>query len=155
MSELLRNSVKMLLKETFEGPAVPLKGSWFTNSEPNSGIFGVVEGLSSDQVSMSIHGTTLAAHTDHIRYYLWGTNEIIKNGKQPKMVWGKSWEIHSVDAKEWTQLQEGMRNEYITLLELIDAIEWNELLANEVLASLAHSAYHLGAIRQIAKVFKV
>lgn len=155
MSETLRNSVKTMVKETFEGPPVPVKGSWFTSSEPNSGIFGVIERLSSDQASMSIHGTTLAAHTDHIRYHMWGTNEILKNGKQPEMDWGKSWDIHSVDKQQWNRIQEGLRNEYLTLLESIDVIEWNELLANEVLSSLAHSAYHLGAIRQMLKVVKV
>lgn len=40
MSEILKNPVRTMLKETFEGPPVPVKGSWFTNSEPNSGIFG-------------------------------------------------------------------------------------------------------------------
>lgn len=144
-----------MVKETFEGPPVPVKGSWFTSSSPNSGIFGAIEGMSCDQASMSIHGTTLAAHTDHVRYHMWGTNEILKKGKQPEMDWGKSWDIHSVDEQQWTQIQEELRNEYLTLLELIDAIKWNETLANEVLSSLAHSAYHLGAIRQMLKVVKV
>ncbi|PTM58730.1 hypothetical protein [Desmospora activa] len=155
MSETLRNSVKTMVKETFEGPPVPIKGSWFTNSEPNSGIFGVLEGMSCDQASMSVHGTTLAAHADHIRYHMWGTNEILKKGKQPQMDWGKSWDIHSVDEQQWNRIQERLRNEYLTFLESIDTIEWNELLANEVLSSLAHSAYHLGAIRQMLKVVKV
>ncbi|WP_055739898.1 hypothetical protein [Heyndrickxia shackletonii] len=97
----------------------------------------------------------MAAHTDHVRYHMWGTNEILKNGKQPKMDWGKSWEIHSVDEQQWNRIQEGLRNEYLTLLESIDVIEWNEPLANELLSSLAHSAYHLGAIRQMLKVVKV
>ncbi|GGH78646.1 hypothetical protein JOD43_001546 [Pullulanibacillus pueri] len=155
MSETLKNSVKTMIKETFEGPPVPLKGSWFVNSEPNSGIFGAIERMSCDEASTSIHGTTLAAHTDHVRYHLWGTNEILKEGKQPQMNWGMSWEIHSVDEKQWNTIQEGLRKEYLTLLEAIDAIKWNELLANEVLSSLAHSAYHLGAIRQMLKVVKV
>ncbi|MCU9614993.1 hypothetical protein OEV98_15770 [Caldibacillus lycopersici] len=154
MSETFRNSVKMMVQETFEGPPVPVKGSWFTNSEPNSGIFGVIEGISCDQASMSVHGTTLAAHIDHIRYHMWGTNEILKKGKQPEMDWGKSWDIHSVDEQQWNLIQEGLRNEYLTLLESFDVIEWNELLSNEVLSSLAHSAYHLGAIRQMVKVVK-
>ncbi|NEY99301.1 hypothetical protein G4D62_08320 [Bacillus shackletonii] len=71
------------------------------------------------------------------------------------MDWGKSWEIHSVDEQQWNRIQEGLRNEYLTLLESIDVIEWNEPLANELLSSLAHSAYHLGAIRQMLKVVKV
>lgn len=155
MNESLRNSVKTMVRETFEGPPVPVIGSWFTNSEPNSGIFGVLERLSCDEASMSIHGTTLAAHTDHVRYHMWGTNELLKNGNSPKMDWDKSWDIHSVDGQQWNRIQEGLRNEYLIFLETIDAIEWNEQLVNEVLSSLVHSAYHLGAIRQMLKVVKV
>lgn len=151
MCERLINSIKTMVRETFEGPPVPVKGSWFTNSEPNSGIFGVLEGMTCEQASMSVHGTTFAAQTDHIRYHMWGTNGILKNGKQPEMDWGKSWEIHSVDEQQWKRIQDGLRNEYFILLESIDTIEWNEQLANEVLSSLAHSAYHLGAIRQMLK----
>ncbi|MCM3381023.1 hypothetical protein MKZ19_21970 [Shouchella clausii] len=150
MNEIVRNSVKTLIKETFEGPEA--KGSWFTEAEPNSGIFGVLGGTSSDLASRSVYGTTLAAHTDHIRYYLWGTNETLKKGKQPEMDWGKSWTIHSVDEQQWNHIQAGLRNEYVTLLQLMDDAEWNERKANEMVASLAHSAYHLGAIRQMLKV---
>ena len=50
------------------------------------------------------------------------------------MDWGKSWEIHSVDEQQWNRIQVELRNEYVTLLESIDANEWNELLANEVLS---------------------
>lgn len=150
MNEIVRNSVKTLIKETFEGPEA--KGSWFTEAEPNSGIFGVLEGMSSDLASRSVYGTTLAAHTDHIRYYLWGTNETLKKGKQPEMDWGKSWTIHSVDEQQWNHIQAGLRNEYVTLLQLVDDAEWNERKANELVASLAYSAYHLGAIRQMLKV---
>ncbi|MBS4171695.1 hypothetical protein [Bacillus sp. FJAT-49736] len=155
MSEILRKSVKTMVKETFEGPPVPVKGSWFTSSEPNSGIFGVIEGMSCEKASMLVHETTLAAHIDHVCYHMWGTNEILKNGKQPEMDWGKSWDIHTVDEQQWNRIQEELRNEYLTLMEAIDAIEWDELLAHEVLSSLAHSAYHLGAIRQMLKVVKV
>lgn len=67
------------------------------------------------------------------------------------MDWGQSWEIQSVDEQQWQRIQQELRNEYNTLIQSIDAIEWNELLANEVLSSLAHSAYHLGALRQMVK----
>ncbi|WP_096188775.1 hypothetical protein [Evansella halocellulosilytica] len=154
MSEALRNSIKAMIKETFEGPPTPVEGTWFTTVEPNSGIFGVLEGLSCDQASMSVHGTTLAAHTDHVRYHMWGTNGILKKGIQPEMDWGKSWDIHSVDEQQWNRIQGGLQNEYLTLLESIDTIEWNEQSAT-VVASLAHSAYHLGAIRQMVKVVQV
>lgn len=142
------------IKEAFEGPPIPVKESWFTNTEPNSGIFGALEGISADKASVSVHGTTLAAHVDHVRYHMWGTNEILKNGDFPKMDWEKSWRITLVDEQGWSKIQEGLRNEYLTLLEALNDIQWNEYLANEISGSMAHSAYHLGAIRQLLKVIK-
>ncbi|WP_033543386.1 hypothetical protein [Planococcus sp. CAU13] len=154
MGEVFRNSITTMVKETFEGPPVPVKGSWFTETKPNSGIFGVLDETSHAEASMPVNGTTLAAHADHIRYHMWGINEIVKNEKQPEMDWGKSWEIQSVDEQQWNRIRDGVRNEYATLMQMIDVMEWNELLINEVLASLAHSAYHLGALRQMLKVIR-
>lgn len=74
MNHPLDTSVKNMVKEAYEGPPIPIKESWFTNTEPNSGIFGALEGISADEASISIHGTTLAAHADHVRYHMWGTN---------------------------------------------------------------------------------
>lgn len=154
MNKLFENSIKTLIQETFEGPPVPVKSSWFTETKPNSGIFGVLEQISFEEASISVHGATLAAHADHTRYHMWGVNEILKTGEQPQMDWSKSWQIHTVDEQQWTHIQKELRNEYVTLIGLIDTIEWNELLANETLASLAHSAYHLGAIRQMLKAIR-
>lgn len=154
MSEVFRNTIKTMVKETFEGPPVPVTGSWFTETKPNSGIFGVMDELSPDGASAQVYGTTLAAHLDHVRYHMWGINEIVKNGEQPEMHWGKSWEIQSVDEQGWNRIRDGVRNEYAVLMQAIDEIEWTELLANEVLSSLAHSAYHLGALRQMMKALK-
>lgn len=153
MSEALRDAIKTMVKETFEGPSG--EGSMFTESRPNSGLFGSLNQLSADEASVAVSGTTIAAHADHTRFYLWGTNIILKDGKQPEMDWEESWKIHFVDEERWKQIQEGLRHEYVTFWERIDTIEWNESLIKEALASLAHSAYHLGAIRQMLKAVKM
>ncbi|MGP4082590.1 hypothetical protein ACTWQL_22165 [Pseudalkalibacillus sp. R45] len=153
MSETLRNSIKTMVKETFEGRLS--EGSMFTESQPNSGLFGTLDQLTANEASIAVKGTTVAAHADHTRFYLWGTNAILKDGKQPKMDWGESWKINLVDEKGWSRIREELLHEYLTFLETLDVIEWNELLTKEVLGSLAHSAYHLGAIRQMLKVIKV
>lgn len=154
MSHSLETAVKKMVKEAFEGPPVPVRESWFTNTEPNSGIFGALEGISAAEASISVHGATLAAHADHVRYHMWGTNELLETGVFPKMDWEESWKIDSVDEQRWHRIQEDLRHEYMRLLEALDDIEWDEQLANEVLGSLAHSAYHLGAIRQMLKVIQ-
>ncbi|WP_404451906.1 hypothetical protein LG329_16385 [Virgibacillus necropolis] len=152
MNHSLSTSVRQMVKETFEGP--PGEGSMFTESRPNSGLFGTLDQLTANEASIAVNGTTVAAHADHTRFYLWGTNAILKDGKQPKMDWGESWKINLVDEKQWNRIKEELRHEYLTLLEAIDVTEWNKLLANEIPGSLAHSAYHLGAIRQMLKVVK-
>ncbi|WP_221567944.1 hypothetical protein [Alkalihalobacillus sp. TS-13] len=151
MNELLILSVKTLLKETFEGP--PEKGSWFTESKPDSGLFGTVEKITATEASIPVHGTTIAAHLEHTRFYLWGTINIF-DGNIPKINWQDSWKITSVDQQHWGQIQETLRRDYKTVLEKIDSVDWDEFKANEVLGAIAHSAYHLGAIRQMVKIIK-
>lgn len=152
MNHPLTTSVKRIVKETFEGP--PTEGGMFTEARPNTGLFGTLDQLTANEASIAVNGVTIAAHADHTRFYLWGTNAILKDGKQPEMNWGESWKITSVDEEQWNQIKEGLRHEYLTLLEALDVAEWNELIANESLGSLAHSAYHLGAMRQMVKVIK-
>ncbi|WLD93774.1 hypothetical protein [Alkalihalobacillus sp. AL-G] len=150
MSNSLVQSIKELLKETFEGPAE--NGSWYVESKPNSGIFGTLATLSADKASIPVQGTTVAAHTDHTRYYLWGMNTIIRTGEQPKFDWSESWKITSVDESTWEKYQGELQHEYNTLLEKIDTLNNDDgEILEEALGSIAHSAYHLGAIKQMVK----
>ncbi len=153
MNNTLVEAVKTLLKETFDGPEG--NQSWYTESKPGSGIFGTLEMLSAEEASIPIQGTTIAAHTDHTRYYLWMANTYLK-GEKPNLNWGESWKITSVDQITWQQFKEELKLEYKALLEKIELIDLpDEQTANGILGSLAHSAYHLGAIRQMVKVIKV
>ncbi|WP_174615498.1 hypothetical protein [Virgibacillus ihumii] len=150
MNHPLVVAINERIKEGFEGPRGV--GSMFT--DPNTAIFETLEQLSSEEASIPVHGTTVAAHTDHTRFYLWGTNVVLKKGKQPEMNWGESWRITSVNETQWYQIQDELRNEYLTLIKNIDTVDWNTQTINEALGSLAHSAYHLGAIRQMIKSIK-
>ncbi|WP_099157738.1 hypothetical protein [Virgibacillus ndiopensis] len=150
MDHLLAIAVNECLNEAFEGPRGV--GSMFT--DPNTAIFETLEQLSAEEASMSVHGATVAAHADHTRFYLWGTNEVLRKGKQPKMDWEESWRITSVNETQWDRIQNELRNEYLTLMKNIDSVDWNTQTINEALGSLAHSAYHLGAIRQMVKSVK-
>ncbi|MBH0160476.1 hypothetical protein [Fictibacillus sp. 26RED30] len=154
MNHPLEAGLKKMLQEAFDGPQKPVTVSWFTNTRPDSGIIGVLSQLTAADASKQIYGTTLAAHTDHVRYHMWGTNEWLYEGTFPTMDWNKSWEIQAVSEDDWHSIQEGLRNEYQRLLEKIDHIHWTEDLANELVGSLAHSAYHLGAIQQMLKCMK-
>jgi hypothetical protein len=67
------------------------------------------------------------------------------------MDWRLGWETTSVNENHWKEVQAALQREYFALMQAPECIEWNEQVANEVCASLAHSAYHLGAMRQMLK----
>lgn len=153
MNDMLRKSFKMLLKETFDGPGE--NGSWYTESKPGSGFFGTLEKVSAEEASFLVQDTTIAAHIDHTRYYLWMANTYIK-GDKPELDWSESWKISSVDESTWSRFKVELQNEYTTLLENIHSLtSLDEQTLNGILGSLAHSAYHLGAIRQMTKAVKI
>ncbi|MBN3555749.1 hypothetical protein JYA63_15840 [Fictibacillus nanhaiensis] len=154
MNHPLEAGLKRILQEAFEGPPKPVTVSYFTNTKSDSGIFGGLSHLTAADASKQIYGTSLAAHTDHVRYHMWGTNEWLYEGTFPTMDWNKSWGIQRVSEDEWLSIQEGLKNEYHRLLKKIDHIQWTDDLANELVGSLAHSAYHLGAIQQMLKTMK-
>ena len=64
-------------------------GSWYTESKPGSGLFGTLEGLSAEEASIPVNGTTIAAQTDHTRYYLWVARSYL-NGEEPDKDWEAS-----------------------------------------------------------------
>ncbi|TDQ42653.1 hypothetical protein [Aureibacillus halotolerans] len=149
MAHALQESLKLLLKEAFEGPSE--EWSWFTNAEENAGIFGILEGLPAEKASLSRNGSTIAAHADHVRYHMWGTNEFLRTGTFPDMDWQQSWQINAVNEAEWDDIKQALVKEFNTLLAGIDQVQWDEAHANEMLGSLAHAAYHLGALKQMIK----
>ncbi|QWC21230.1 hypothetical protein KJK41_12905 [Bacillus haikouensis] len=149
MNNPMLASVETLLNETFEGPGE--NGSWYTESKSGSGIFGTLEKLSSDEASISFNGTTIAAQTDHTRYYLWVANSYL-NGEEPEKDWGASWKITDVDHMTWERFKKELQQEYTTLLKKVDSLDsLDEQTSNGLLGAIAHSAYHLGSIRQMVK----
>ncbi|TMU85840.1 hypothetical protein FGG79_11615 [Bacillus sp. BHET2] len=146
-------AVKTLLKETFEGPEG--NGSWYTESKPGSGLFGTLDELSAEEASIPVNGTTIAAQTDHTRYYLWVARSYL-NGEEPSKDWEASWKITSVNTRTWTQFNSELQQEYTTLLTKIDSHDpLDEQTSTGLLGAIAHSAYHLGSIRQMIKAIKV
>lgn len=146
-------AVRTLLKETFDGPEE--NASWYTEAKPGSGLFGTVGILSAEDASIPVNGTTIAAQTDHIRYYLWVANSYL-NGEEPSKDWEASWKITNVDKITWAQFNEELQQEYTTLLKKIDSLDsLDEQTSNGLLGAIAHSAYHLGSIRQMIKAIKV
>ena len=137
-----------LLRETFEG-SPPDKPSAYLDR--GVGFFATLDGLSADAASHEFYGTTIAAQTEHAKFYLDRLCEYI-NGRSEPVNWDDSWLIETVNAAEWDALRSSARASYEnTLRELAKTHAWSEMQIGMAIGLVAHSAYHLGAIRQISK----
>jgi hypothetical protein len=140
-----------LLRETFEGSP---EGQPSAYLDRGVGIFSTLEELSADAASREFEGTTVAAQTEHAKFYLDRLCEFI-NGRTDTVNWDDSWLIEDVDDAEWSALQTSVRKSYADAIQcLAGTREWSQVQVGMAIGLVAHTAYHLGAIRQISKLAK-
>ncbi len=143
----------VLLTEAYAGPPDP-SSTWFIDNEPDSGILGLIAGLSAAEASASVDatgeaGTTIAAHVEHLRWSLANANAALAGGAYDGK-WAESWRLRAVDQAEWDRLRREVRAEFETLRQALGKqtdLQGEYLLG--VLALVPHAAYHLGTIRQM------
>lgn len=137
-----------LLRETFEGSP---EGQPSAYLDRGVGVFATLEALSAEAASKEFHGTTVAAQTEHAKFYLDRLGEYI-NGRTEPVNWEDSWLIETVNDTEWDALRASVRKAYENSLRcLAEERTWTEMQIGMAMGMIAHSAYHLGAIRQVAK----
>lgn len=144
----LTESVAYLLRETFEGSR---KGQPSVYLDRGIGIFNTLSSVNADAASKDYYGTTIAAHTEHAKFYLDRICEFI-NGRTEKVNWEDSWLIETVNDAEWDALRDSVRRAYENTLKCIaEDRDWTETQVGMAMGMIAHTAYHLGAIRQMSK----
>ena len=124
----------------------------------NSGDVGLLRSLDkmpAAEASRSVNdGATIAAHTQHLRYGLSLMNRWAREGGDPfaDATWDAAWKMSAVDAAQWDEIREGLRHEARQWREALNAPrDTGDVELSGMIASIAHLAYHLGAIRQINK----
>ncbi|REJ77883.1 MAG: DinB family protein [Acidobacteria bacterium] len=148
--EDLLKDLLLLVHETFEGS--PEDGSAYLDR--GTGVFSTVSGLGSGEVSADLNGTSIVAHVEHLKFYLDRLVEFIEGRTEP-VNWDQSWLIDTVDDQEWEVLKAGLRKSYENVLRCFAEVPvWDQDKIGEAMAIIAHSAYHLGAIRQMAKAVR-
>ena len=141
-------AVAYLLRETFEGSPEGMASAYL---DRGIGFFSTLKHVSAADASKEFTGTTIAAQTEHAKFYLDRLCEFI-NGRTERVNWEDSWLIETVDDAEWEALQASVRKAYENLLRCLASVEdWTEDRTGMAIGMVAHTAYHLGAIRQIAK----
>jgi len=108
--------------------------------------------LNAEQVSIPIGVScaTIAAHVEHIIYYL-DILELYALEKQiPKVDWAHIWNtVSSFDEETWEDARKRLLAAFGRIRKVIEEIDLTKERAVEgVLAILVHTTYHLGQIHQ-------
>jgi hypothetical protein len=146
-----------LLRELVEGAPDPRTRTYMLNrGEP--GLAASLERLSAGAASeMHGAGPSVAAHVDHLRYGLallnrWASGAPIL---RQEMDWTASWKKNVVSEAEWRTLRDDLRREAGAWAEALRSPrEVSEVEAGWMAGSVAHVAYHFGAIRQIDRALR-
>lgn len=96
--------------------------------------------------------TTIAAHAEHVCYGISLLNRWAAGEANPwaDADWNASWQRGVVSEAEWRSLRDNLRREFAEWQKAVASrTAWDQLAALGAIASAAHTAYHLGAIRQI------
>lgn len=140
--------VTRMLREAFEGPPGPW--TYFTDTSPGTGLFGTISGLSPAQASrMGRSGrTTIAGHIHHLSSSLALSIHALR-GDSTTPDRSRTWTVSAVDDTAWADLRTRLRRAYESLLVTVEThARWDEDALGAALGAVAHTAYHLGAIRQ-------
>ena len=129
-------------------------GGAFILNSGDIGLLRSLDALTSDDASRSVHGgATIAAHAQHVRYGLSLMNRWAGEGGNPfaDAKWDEAWKTSRVNDGEWAEIRGGLRDEAQRWLDVLGAPrDVSDVELSGMIASIAHLAYHLGAIRQIA-----
>jgi hypothetical protein len=139
------------LTELFDGPPADLA---FMLNPGDPGLLRQLESIDAAAASTRpMPGeTTIASHVDHVLYGFELLNRWIDGEENPWATadWSASWKRTRVDEAAWRSLVARLRAATTHWRNSVATrAEWDDVAAAGAIASVAHTAYHLGAIRQI------
>jgi hypothetical protein len=116
-------------------------------------LFETLEGVSAEEASRAISAksATIAAQVEHIRFYLDVLDDYMRTGEDKTNNWREIWEtVHAVTPEQWEDIKRRLRQSHERAMTTINSFEqWDgkyDIAGG--LSILAHTAYHLGGIRQ-------
>ncbi len=148
-SEQAVRQLVAVLDEAFEKPS----GEWhhFTDASPDSGYFGTIAKLPFAKAGRSVAGTSVAEQVHHVTFVMDTLTAHLSGGSDSPGLeqWQASWHAKAIDEAAWQRLQEQLHAAYARLRHAIQrhSVSDAESFGASV-GTLAHVAYHLGAIRQ-------
>lgn len=145
-SEHFTGALYLLLDETFDS----VHGLFL---DKGTSLFETLATISAAEASIPVGGqcATLAAQVKHIAFYLDVLEKGVRTQKFERQDWGKIWrETKEVTPDEWETSKTDLRASYARVKALIrDTTVWpSEQEIGGAIATIVHTAYHLGEIRQ-------
>lgn len=139
-----------LFSELVNGPP---QDSAFILNGGDAGLLASLDKLDAREASQNSHdGASIAAHVAHVRYALSLMNRWAGGEANPfaDADWSRAWQVTKTTEKEWAGLRSELREECeLWLNNLSNDRDVQPIELNGIIASVAHVAYHLGAMRQI------
>jgi hypothetical protein len=143
---LFTDPLFQIIRESFES----VGGAFL---DRGTSLFETLATIDAAQASQTIveGGTSIAAHAFHVKFYLNVHEKFVKGEQLGRIDWRASWTLRTVNDSEWESLKVGLREAYEHIMGLYrKQDDWNsEHYIESALAVVAHTAYHLGAIRQM------
>jgi hypothetical protein len=140
-----------LFNELVHGSRDPRDRTYVLN-QGDAGLLASLDRLPAAAASLERGGPSIAAHVDHLRYGLsllnrWATGTLPSRGD---MDWTVSWRKNVVSDIEWRNLRDELRREADAWAGVLRTPrDVSDVEAGWLAGSVAHLAYHIGAIRQI------
>jgi hypothetical protein len=148
------------LREIVEGPP---KSDWFwiTDGRPGSELFGTLDALTPQQAfaAPAPGGRSIAAHVEHLRFTFDVTVQRLA-GKDPRPDWAGSFVTADTSPAAWDIQKRELRRAYQAVLAGFNQFrdkpieQWPPIVAAGLAGQIGHTAYHLGAIRQMARIVR-
>jgi hypothetical protein len=150
--EHFTKAMHMLLDEAFAN----VQGFFL---DKGTSLFETLDMISAEEASIPVGGkcATLAAQVKHIAFYLDTVDAQVRAGKYEPVDWGEIWRTtREVSPAEWETIKSNLRGSYERIKKLVDDTPaWpDEGTIGGAIATVIHSAYHLGEIRQALCVIK-
>jgi len=144
--EVFADELKEILEEVFDTHHGVLL-------DEGTSLFATLSEATAKEVSTPIADETVsvAAHVEHVIYYLDVLGKHIAGEEIGELDWDEIWErVGIVSEQEWVDLLRRLHAKYRWLVEILEGIDdWQQNDAvGASIAILAHSACHLGVIRQ-------
>lgn len=144
--EKFTTELLLVIKEAFES----VEGIFL---DKGTSLFETLAGITAEEASIPVGGkcATLAAQVAHVSFYLGVLDNYMTTGQDGGADWGEVWRtVKGVTPEEWAALQERLRQDYQRLCTAINNYPtWDvQYSIAGAIGVAAHTAYHLGEIRQ-------